>query len=173
MPKWVSIPTTTASSTSPTIMLNFTITIDYGEPEVKALIDMIGDNENYYMTAMPFPVLKDVYVRGDCQFYNRDGDHLDGDGFTDIKLFGVVMGWKGEPQTVMLHGSFQIGTFCQSGNGHLKVMIVGGPLDGQKLECDFTTINKPIPVPKSKEVVPPAQSKPHEEKHWWRRRGKN
>jgi hypothetical protein len=141
MPKWLSIPPKTATS-PPTIKLNFTITIDYGEPELQALIDMIGDDGKYYMTAMPFPILKDVYVRGECQFYNRDGVHLDGDDFTEIKLRGCVWGWKGSPQSVLLYGTIQIGTFCQTGYGHMKIMIVGGPLDGKKLECQFHTIKK-------------------------------
>jgi hypothetical protein len=131
----------------PTIKINFQITIDYGEPELKALVDMIGDNVNNYMTPMPFPILDSFFLTLDCQFYDKHGGHLDGDKLYSIKVRGCVWGWSGEPQSVILYGTFQIGTFCQNGNGHLKVRVTNGPLDGVKLECEFPTV-KVEPKPK-------------------------
>ena len=142
MPKWLHVPAKTANNKTATMKINFQVTVDYGEPELKELVEAIGDNENYYMTALPFPVLKETHVRGQCQFYDANGVHLDGDSFFEIQVRGCVWGWKGEPQSVIFYGTFQIGTFCKSGYGTLEIQFYGKHLNNITLKCHFKTIYK-------------------------------
>jgi len=134
------VPNLKATVQMPTMNVPFSITIDYGEPEIPKFRELFGDYE-YYQSEGKLFTQGEMYAAGRVDYYDQVHGHLDNSKFTEILLRGIMWGWPSEDrQSLMLYATAKNqARYCWSGWGTLKIRVVGSLLNIPKLECKFKT----------------------------------